>query len=183
MSINYYLEYRLIPSMIEEVKRGGMPLASLTDTERMKEMLADIGITSDLKEFSAVVYDETFGKAPLQEGKYIAYTFPEVCFPSEAKYGVIDIGKMAYYTFESDLEEGVWAIGSQVAETHYLIEIIRHDMTLQEFMEDIGHPKKRFNEATKPGSARNCCLLVTFLIIAALLLIGLGISWVMRAVD
>lgn len=41
MTQNYYLEYRLIPSLLNEVKLGRNPLESLIDTRWIKETLTN----------------------------------------------------------------------------------------------------------------------------------------------
>ena len=108
MTYNYYLEYQFIPGLLDQVKQGRNPLLSLIDIKWMKETLDKYNVDIDWDGFSVDVYDESYNKTSLENGKYIAYTFPAITRVPEAKYGVIDIETKTYYTFESDLNEGYW---------------------------------------------------------------------------
>ena len=110
MTYNYYLEYRFIPDLLEQVKQGKNPLQSLIDIRWMKEILTNNNVEIDWDGFSVDVYDEFYTRTSLEKGKYIAYTFPIIISVPDAKYGVIDIEAMKYYTFESDSGDGYWAI-------------------------------------------------------------------------
>ena len=162
MTYNYYLEYRFIPGLLDQVKQGRNPLQSLIDIRWMKDILANNNVEIDWDGFSVDVYDEFYARTSLEKGKYIAYTFPEVISEPEAKYGVIDIEAKKYYLLESDFSDGYWAIGSQEIDRHYLIEMAKVEMSLVEFMKSL----KR-----SPGSIkkRSGCLSVIILIIAVLL--------------
>ena len=105
----------------------------------------------------------TYTRTSLDKGKYIAYTFPKIISVPEAKYGVIDIGAMKYYTFESDSCGGYWAIGSQDIGKHSLIEMVQVEMSLEEFL-------KSLKRSPVPTEKRSGCLSVIVLIIAVLLL-------------
>ena len=163
MTYNYFLEYRFIPDLIEQVKQERNPLESLIDLGWMKETLINNRVEIDWDSFSVDVYDASFNKTTLEGGKYIAYTFPPIVSVPEAKYGVIEIETKKYYTFESDSSEGFWAIGSQDINCHGLIEMVEKDMSLEEFMKSLKHSPK-----TPPqiGSCRKSCLAVIVLIIA-----------------
>ena len=106
MTYNYYLEFRFIPGLLEEVKQGRAPLQALMDVGWMKEALSKNNVDIDWDSFRVDVDDESYEKKALEKGKYIAYTFPPVTIPPDAKYGVIDIEKKEYYTFETDFAEG-----------------------------------------------------------------------------
>lgn len=163
MTYNYFLEYRFIPDLIEQVKQERNPLESLIDLGWMKETLINNRVEIDWGSFSVDVYDASFNKTTLEGGKYIAYTFPPISRVPEAKYGVIDTETMKYYTFESDISEGFWAIGSQDINIHSLVEMVNKEMSLEEFMKSLKHSPK-----TPPqiGSCRKSCLAVIVLIIA-----------------
>ena len=106
MTYNYYLEYRFIPDLLEQVKQGRNPLQSLIDIRWMKEVLTNNHVEIDWDGFSVDVYDEFYTRTSFEKGKYIAYTFPKIISVPEAKYGVIDIEAKKYYTFESDYSDG-----------------------------------------------------------------------------
>lgn len=159
MTHNYFLEYRFIPDLIEQVKQERNPLESLIDLGWMKETLINNRVEIDWDSFSVDVYDASFNKTTLEGGKYIAYTFPPIVSVPEAKYGVIDIETKKYYTFESDYSDGYWAIGSQDVNSHALIEMIQKDMSLEEFMKSLKRPPRGVR-------SRKGCLSVMFLIIA-----------------
>ena len=106
MTNNYFLEYKFIPNLLEQVKQERHPLQSLIDIKWMKEILIHNNIEIDWDDFSIDVYDEYYNKTTLEKGKYIAYTFPPINCVPEAKYGVIDTETKKYYTFESDISEG-----------------------------------------------------------------------------
>lgn len=155
MTQNYYLEYRFIPSLLHEVKQGRNPLQSLIDSRWIKETLTNNNVDIDWDGFSIDVFDEEYNKTILEKGKYIAYTFPAIISIPEAKYGVIDIETKKYYTFESDCNDGYWAIGSQDINGHSLIEMIQGDMSLEESIKSL----KRSNTPLA-GSRRKGCLSV-----------------------
>ena len=163
MTYNYYLEYRFIPDLLEQVKQGKNPLQSLIDIRWMKEILNKNNVEIDWDGFSVDVYDELYNKTSLEKGKYIAYTFPKIISVPEAKYGVIDIEAKKYYTFESDYSDGYWAIGSQEIGNHSLIKIVQVEMSLEDFM-------KSLKPSPGPIKKRSGCLSVIVLIIAVLLL-------------
>ena len=162
MTYNYFLEYRFIPDLLEQVKQEKNPLPSLIDIRWMKEILTNNNVEIDWDGFSVDVYDESYTMTSLEKGKYIAYTFPPIISVPEAKYGVIDIETMKYYTFESDSCGGYWAIGSQDIDKHSLIEMVQVEMSLEEFM-------KSLNRSPMPTEKRSGCLSVIVLIIAVLL--------------
>ena len=162
MTYNYYLEYRFIPDLLEQVKQGRNPLLSLIDIRWMKEVLTNNNVDIDWDGFSVDVYDELYSRTSLDKGKYIAYTFPKIISVPEAKYGVIDIGAMKYYTFESDSIDGYWAIGSQDIDKHSLIKMVQVEMSLEDFM-------KSLNRSPVPIKKRSGCLSVVVFIIAILL--------------
>jgi len=161
MTNNYFLEYKFIPNLLEQVKQERHPLQSLIDIKWMKEILIHNNIEIDWDDFSIDVYDEYYNKTTLEKGKYIAYTFPPINCVPEAKYGVIDTETMKYYTFESDSCEGFWAIGSQDINCHGLIEMVDKDMTLENFIKSLKRPPK-----TPPqiGHSRKGCLSVIVII-------------------
>lgn len=159
MTHNYYLEYRFIPGLLQEVKMGNNPLQSLIDVEWMKEVLSNYDVQIDWDGFSVNVYDESYNMTSLEKGKYIAYTFPSIISVPEAKYGVIDIETRRYYTLESDFSEDYWAIGSQDVNGHSLIEMVQKEMTLEEFIKSLKRPQTS-------SASRKGCLSVVVLIIA-----------------
>ena len=161
MTQNYYLEYRFIPGLLHEVKLGRNPLESLIDTRWIKETLTNNNVDIDWTGFSINVYDEEYNKTSLDNGKYIAYTFPPIVSVPEAKYGVIDIKTKKYYTLESDYSAGYWAIGSQDVNGHALIEMIQEDMSLEEFMKSLKRSKS-------PSKKRSGCLSVIVIILAVI---------------
>ena len=163
MTYNYFLEYRFIPDLLEQVKQGRNPLQSLIDIRWMKEVLTNKNVEINWYGFFVDVYDESYSKTSLDKGKYVAYTFPEIISVPEAKYGVIDIEAMKYYTFESDSCGGYWAIGSQDIGKHSLIEMVQVEMSLEEFL-------KSLKRSPVPTEKRSGCLSVIVLIIAVLLL-------------
>lgn len=161
MTQNYYLEYRFIPGLLHEVKLGRNPLESLIDTRWIKETLTNNNVDIDWTGFSINVYDEEYNKTSLDNGKYIAYTFPPIVSVPEAKYGVIDIKTKKYYTLESDYSDGYWAIGSQDVNGHALIEMIQENMSLEEFMKSLKRSKS-------PSKKRSGCLSVIVIILAVI---------------
>ncbi len=166
MTYNYYLEFRFIPGLLEEVKQGRAPLQALIDIRWMKETLSNNNIDIDWDSFSIEVYDESYQKTTLENGKYIAYTFPPVTVPPDAKYGVIDIEKKDYYTFESDFTDGSWAIGNQDINRHSLMEMIQVDMSLDEFMKYLNRSK--IPSINNPSG----CLSMMLLTIAVAIIVG-----------
>jgi len=163
MTQNYYFEYRFIPGLLDQVKQGKNPLLSLIDVRWMKELLDKNNIDIDWDGFSVDVYDELYNKTSFEKGIYIAYTFPNIVSVPEAKYGVIDIETMKYYTFESDFSKGYWAIGSQDVNCHSLIEMVQTDMSLEEFMKSISCFETPSNNSK---NRRGGCLFVIVLFIA-----------------
>ena len=161
MTYNYFLEYRFIPDLIEQVKQERNPLESLIDLGWMKETLINNRVEIDWDSFSVDVYDASFNKTTLEGGKYIAYTFPPIVSVPEAKYGVIDVKTKKYYTLESDYSDGYWAIGSQDVNGHALIEMIQEDMSLEEFMKSLKRSKS-------PSKKRSGCLSVIVIILAVI---------------
>lgn len=161
MTQNYYLEYRFIPGLLHEVKSGRNPLKSLIDTRWIKDTLTNNNVDIDWTGFSIDVYDEEYNKTSLDNGKYIAYTFPPIVSVPEVKYGVIDIKTKKYYTLESDYSDGYWAIGSQDVNGHALIEMIQEDMSLEEFMKSLKRSKS-------PSKKRSGCLSVIVIILAVI---------------
>ena len=155
------MEYRFIPGLLHEVKLGRNPLESLIDTRWIKETLTNNNVDIDWTGFSINVYDEEYNKTSLDNGKYIAYTFPPIVSVPEAKYGVIDIKTKKYYTLESDYSDGYWAIGSQDVNGHALIEMIQEDMSLEEFMKSLKRSKS-------PSKKRSGCLSVIVIILAVI---------------
>ena len=165
MTYNYYLEFRFIPGLLEEVKQGRAPLQALVDVGWMKETLSKNNVDFDWDSFRVDVYDESYEKTTFEKGKYIAYTFPPVTIPPDAKYGVIDIVKKEYYTFESDFADGSWAIGNQDINRHSLLEMLQVDMSLDEFL-------KYLNRTKTPSGNSKSCLSVMLLMIAVATIIG-----------
>ena len=170
MTYNYYLEYRFIPDLLEQVIHGRNPLLSLIDVRWMKEILNKNNVDIDWDGFSVDVYDELYNKTSLEKGRYIAYTFPKNVSVPEAKYGVIDIETKKYYTFESDICEGYWAIGSQNVSCHSLIEMVQTDMSLEEFMKSLKGSK---TSSDNSGNRRGGCLSVIILFIMVISIIVL----------
>ena len=162
MTYNYFLEYRFIPDLLEQVRQGKNPLQSLIDIRWMKEILTNNNFEIDWDGIFVDVYDESYTRTSLEKGKYIAYTFPKIISVPEAKYGVIDMEAMKYYTFESDSCGGYWAIGSQDIDKHSLIEMVQEEMSLEDFM-------KSLNRSPVPTEKRSGCLSVIVLLIAVLL--------------
>lgn len=157
MTQNYYLEYRFIPALLNEVKLGRNPLHSLIDIGWLKENLTNNNVDIDWYTFSIDVYDKMYNKTSLDKGKYIAYTFPPIVSVPEAKYGVIDIEAKKYYTLESDFGDDYWAIGSQDVNGHSLIEIIQGDKSLEEFM-------KSLNRYKTPSKSRGCLSVIVIIL-------------------
>ena len=170
MTQNYYFEYRFIPGLLDQVKQGKNPLLSLIDVRWMKELLDKNNIDIDWDGFSVDVYDELYNKTSFEKGIYIAYTFPPIVSVPEAKYGVIDIETMKYYTFESDFSKGCWAIGSQDVNCHSLIEMVQTDMSLEEFMKSLNRSETSSNNY---GKRHGGCLFVIVLFIAVVSIIVL----------
>ena len=139
---NYFFEFRIIPALLEQVKLNNNPLQSLVDVEWIKAIMASNQVTIDWDTFSIDIYDEKGNKTTLENGKYIAYTFPKIIFPPDAKYGIIDINTRKYYTFESDFNNNIWAIGNQEKEVHHLIEMVEGDMSMAEFLKLIMNGSK-----------------------------------------
>lgn len=162
MTYNYYLEFRFIPGLLEEVKQGRAPLQALMDIRWMKETLSQNNIDIDWDSFSVDVYDGSYEKTTLEKGKFIAYTFPPITMPPDAKYGVIDIEKNEYYTFESDFANGSWAIGNQDVNRHSLIEMLEKDMSLEEFMKYLNRSKTPF-----VNNPRGCLSVMLLAIVVA----------------
>ena len=169
MTQNYYLEYRFIPNLLHEVRSGRNPLQSLIDSRWIKETLTNNNVDIDWDGFSIDVYDEEYSKTSLDKGKYIAYTFPSIISVPEAKYGVIDIDTMKYYTLESDYSDGYWAIGSQNVNGHSLIEMIQGEMSLEEFMKSLNRPQ------TPPinRSHKGCLSVIVLIIVVVWGIVGL----------
>lgn len=139
---NYFFEFRIIPALLEQVKLNKNPLQSLVDVEWIKAIMASNQVTIDWDTFSIDIYDEKGNKTTLENGKYIAYTFPKIIFPPDAKYGIIDINTRKYYTFESDFNNNIWAIGNQEKEVHHLVEMVEGDMSMAEFLKLIMNGSK-----------------------------------------
>ena len=136
-------------------------MESLIDTRWIKETLTNNNVDIDWNGFSIDVYDEEYNKTSLDNGKYIAYTFPPIVSVPEAKYGIIDIKTKKYYTLESDYSDGYWAIGSQDVNGHALIEMIQEDMSLEEFMKSLKRSKS-------PSKKRSGSLSVIVIILAVI---------------
>lgn len=166
MTPNYYLEYRFIPGLIEEVKNERMPFQALIDIEWMKETLASNNVDICWEGFSIDILDSNYNKTSLENGKYIAYTFPTITITPEAKYGVIDIESKSYYTFESSWEG--WVIGSQDMNTHSFIEEVKEELTLKEFIKTLQRPK--ISEEETPDGKWSYLRTLIFLAIATLLI-------------
>ena len=164
MTPNYYLEYRFIPGLIEEVKNDRMPLQALVDIEWIKKALSSNNLDICWEGFSIDIYDSDYNKTSLENGKYIAYTFPTIAITPEAKYGVIDIESKCYYTFESSWEG--WVIGSQDVNTHSYIEMVDKELTLKEFIKNIQHQQR--SEEETPDGNRSYLWALIFMAIATL---------------
>ena len=160
MTNNYFLEYRLIPGLFEQVKSGKNPLQSLVDSRWIIACLSSNNIEIDTERFSIDIYDESYNKSTLEIGKYIAYTFPEITSVPEAKYGVIDIEAKKYYTFESDFSKDCWAIGNQEVDRHALLGMVQQDMSLEEFMRYLNQPKTPLGVNKRSG----CLSVIVFII-------------------
>jgi len=160
MTNNYFLEYRLIPGLFDQVKTGKNPLQSLVDSRWIIACLSSNNIEIDTERFSIDIYDESYNKSTLEKGKYIAYTFPEITSVPEAKYGVIDIEAKKYYTFESDFSKGCWVIGNQEVGSHALVEMVQKDMSLEEFMRYLNQPKTPLGVNKRSG----CLSVIVFII-------------------
>ena len=159
MTNNYFLEYRLIPGLFDQVKTGKNPLQSLVDSRWIIACLSSNNIEIDAESFIIDIYDKSYNKTTLDKGKYIAYTFPEITTVPEAKYGVIDIEAKKYYTFESDFCKGCWAIGNQEVGSHALVEMVQKDMSLEEFMRYLNQLKVS-SDHNKQGGCMSVLLFV-----------------------
>lgn len=166
MTPNYYLEYRFIPSLIEEVKNERMPLQALIDIEWIKETLTNNNVEINWEGFSIDLYDSKFNKTSLENGKFIAYSFPAITISPEAKYGVIDIDSRKYYTFESCFEDGCWVIGSQDIKTHSHIRMIKKELSLEEFIKSISQP-----DAPPSGKWEQYIVCILVLLVTIMLII------------
>lgn len=147
MTINYFLEYRYIPSLIERCKALEAPLKLLSDISQWKKEFELNNHEINLDELSVEVIDELGVAEDSKESRgkiaghyYVVYTFPTIEMPPEAKYGIIDFNATSrtfnYYTLESDMEDDVWYIGSQDMETHGNLGQCK-EMTKVEFVEYI----------------------------------------------
>lgn len=139
MTSNYYLEYRFIPQLLDWFKKGEVPVQALVDTKWWEKLFHDNNMEVELAGFSVGIYDECANIVPLKQGRFIAYVFPLITMPPEAKYGVIDIENKKYYTLESDIS-GKWAVGSQNLEVHSLMHWAAKELSLEEFIQDIAKP-------------------------------------------
>ena len=137
MEHNYFLEFRLIPALLEKVKRGDNPLKSLVDINWIKDLITNKFGETEWDVFSIGIFDESYKKTTLENAKYIAYTFPKIDHAPEAKYGAIDLEKMKYYTFESSIVEDNWVIGNQTPYAHTLIQFVNKDLSLKKFLKSI----------------------------------------------
>jgi len=161
---NYLFEYLIIPNLIEKVKLNQNPIQSLVDVEWMKTVLASKDVKIDWDTFFVDIYDENNNKTTLEKGRYIAYTFPKIKLPPEAKYGVIDIPTQKYYTFESsDPSRDTWVIGNQEKDSHNLVEFIDKDMSIEEFLESIKGGSKL------SGNNNSGCLSLVVIIIVVVI--------------
>ena len=140
MTSNYYLEYRFIPQLLDRYRKGEIPIQALVDMKWWEKLFHDNTMEVELEGLEIGIYDEDSNLVFMDKGRFIAYTFPPIVMPPEAKYGIIDIEKKEYYTLESDYSGG-WAVGSQNMDAHLLLHWAEKELSLNEFIHDISAPR------------------------------------------
>lgn len=131
---NYYFEYRVIPELIDLVDRGKNPIQSLMDAPWIRMVYG--GIDIKWEEFRIGVLDENFKKATPGKGKYIVYYFPQSRRGGDAKYGVIVMKTLKYFTLEKSYNGHGWVIGSQgLGNNHSSYGLVKEDLSMEEFLD------------------------------------------------
>lgn len=115
----YEREYRMLPSVIEDVRSGVAPAGLLSSREHLYDLFThDMTNGDSIKEWKTfkILRDDRYG-----DYEFVLYQFPEPKVVPEAKYGAILLNTKTrdvdYYTLELSFDNK-WVYGKTTADSH-----------------------------------------------------------------